>query len=51
MIAILNTFGIYNEIKTIHNSPHSFWFFDPWFDEIVESSTQFLDKVLKQKNI
>ncbi len=47
MIAILNTFEIYNEIKSIHNSPHSFWFFDPWFDDIVESSTQFLDKILK----
>lgn len=45
MIAILTKFGIYNEIKTIPNSPHSFWFFDPWFDEIVASSTQFLDKV------
>lgn len=49
MIAILNTFGIYNEIKPIHNSPHSFWFFDPWFDEIVESTTHFLDIILKQK--
>jgi acetyl esterase/lipase len=49
MIAILTKFGIYNEIKTIHNSPHSFWFFDPWFDEIVESTTKFLDKTLKQK--
>lgn len=49
MIAILNKFQIYNEIKTIHNSPHSFWFFEPWFDEIVNYSTQFLDKIFKQK--
>ena len=49
MIAILNKFQIYNEIKTIPNSPHSFWFFDPWFDEIVNYSTQFLDKIFKQK--
>lgn len=49
MIAILNKFGIYNEIKTIPNSPHSFWFFHPWFDEIVNSATQFLDKILKNK--
>lgn len=49
MIAILDEFKIYNEIKTIHNSPHSFWFFEPWFDEIVKYSTQFLDKIFKQK--
>lgn len=49
MIAILSKFGIYTEIKTISNSPHSFWFFYPWFDEIVNSTTQFLDKILKQK--
>ncbi|MFN3754677.1 alpha/beta hydrolase fold domain-containing protein [Flavobacterium sp.] len=49
MIAILSKFGIYTEIKTITHSPHSFWFFHPWFDEIVNSTTQFLDKILKQK--
>ncbi len=49
MIAILTKFGIYSEVKTIANSPHSFWFFDPWFDEIVTYSTQFLDKIFKQK--
>jgi pectinesterase len=26
MIAELNTFGIYSEIKKIENSPHAFWF-------------------------
>lgn len=49
MIAILNKHKIYNEVKTIPNSPHSFWFFDPWFDEITTYSTQFLDKIFKQK--
>lgn len=49
MIAILNRHQIYSEVKTIQNSPHSFWFFDPWFDEIVNYSTQFLDKIFKQK--
>jgi|SRR6218665_832904 len=47
MIAILNKLHIYSEVKTISNSPHSFWFFEPWFDEIVVYSTQFLDKVFK----
>ncbi len=51
MIAILNKFQIYSEIKTIANSPHSFWFFEPWFDEIVTYSTDFLDKIFKQNNV
>ena len=49
MIAILTKFEIYNETKQIHNSPHSFWFFDPWFDQIVSYSIQFLDTIFKQK--
>jgi acetyl esterase/lipase len=47
MIAILNKNGIYNETKTIQNSPHSFWFLDPWFDETVTYTTQFLNKIFK----
>jgi acetyl esterase/lipase len=49
MIATLTKFGIYSDVKTLSHSPHSFWFFDPWFDEIVNYSTQFLDKIFKQK--
>lgn len=47
MIAILNKYGIYNEIKTIPNSPHSFWFLNPWFDETINYTTEFLDKIFK----
>ena len=47
MIVILNKYGVYNEIKTIPNSPHSFWFLNPWFDETINYTTQFLDKVFK----
>ena len=47
LIAILNQNKIYNEVKTIKNSPHSFWFFQPWFDETVEYTTQFLDRIFK----
>ncbi len=47
MIVILNKYGIYNEIKTIPNSPHSFWFLNPWFDETINYTTQFLDKIFK----
>lgn len=47
MIAILNKNGIYNEVKTIKNSPHSFWFLNPWFDDTVLFTTQFLDRLFK----
>lgn len=47
MIAILNQNNIYNEVHTIKDSPHSFWFFNPWFDETVLYTTRFLDKVFK----
>jgi acetyl esterase/lipase len=41
----LNKNGIYYEVKSFTDSPHSFWFFYPWFDEIVNTSTQFLHKI------
>lgn len=37
--------GIYYEVKSFTDSPHSFWFFYPWFDEIVHTTTQFLTKI------
>ena len=47
MIAILDQYKIYNEVKTIENSPHSFWFFEPWFSETIAYTTEFLDKIFK----
>ncbi|WP_281298710.1 alpha/beta hydrolase [Flavobacterium limnophilum] len=47
MITILNKYGTYNEIQTIQNSPHSFWFLNPWFDETINYTTQFLNKIFK----
>lgn len=47
MIAILSQNKIYNEVKTIKDSPHSFWFFQPWFDEMIGCTVQFLDKIFK----
>lgn len=49
MIAVLNHYKIYNEVKNIHNSPHSFWFFEPWFTPMIDYTIQFLDKTLKNK--
>lgn len=47
MMAILDQNKIYNEVKTIQDSPHSFWFFQPWFEQTVLYTTQFLDKIFK----
>lgn len=47
MIAILNQHKIYNEVKTIQNSPHSFWFLNPWHDETITYTTHFLNKIFK----
>lgn len=47
MISILHRNKIYNEVHTIKDSPHSFWFFQPWFDEMTEYILQFLDKNFK----
>jgi pectinesterase len=45
MIAILNKYKIYSEVRTIEDSPHSFWFFEPWFSKTVVYTTQFLDTI------
>jgi acetyl esterase/lipase len=47
MIAILTRYKIYNEVKTIEKSPHSFWFLNPWYDETITYITQFLDTIFK----
>ncbi|MWB92771.1 alpha/beta hydrolase fold domain-containing protein [Flavobacterium sp. GA093] len=47
MITILNQNKIYNEVHTIKDSSHSFWFFQPWLHETVLYTTGFLDKIFK----
>lgn len=47
MIKILDQYKIYSEVHTIENSPHSFWFFQPWFDQTVAFTANFLNKTLK----
>lgn len=37
--------GIYNEIRKFEDAPHSYWFFDPWFDPTIKFMTDFLNKV------
>jgi len=47
MIQILNKYKIYNEVQTIPDSPHSFWFYNPWFTQTISYSVRFLDKIFK----
>ena len=49
MIKILSTNKIYYEVHEIKDSPHSFWLVRPWFDETLDYTVKFLDKVLKNK--
>ena len=47
MIKILNKHKIYNRVEEIKNSPHTFWLFEPWFDDTVSYITSFLDQQFK----
>jgi pectinesterase len=47
LINMLNTYGIYSEVHTIDNTPHTFWLFHPWFEPTIKYMVGFLDKVLK----
>lgn len=49
MIAKLNAYNVYSEVKNIPNSPHSFWFFNPWFEPMLKYTVEFLDKIFKNK--
>ncbi len=42
----LALFGIYTEVHTFDDSPHSFCLFEPWFDSTVKFIKAFLDKKL-----
>ncbi len=44
-VKILEQNNIYYEIKPMHNAPHTFWLFKPWFDEVLLSVDQFLKTV------
>ena len=47
MIQKMKTFNTYTEVHTFPDTPHPFWFFDPWFDDVVKYTATFLDKVFK----
>ena len=49
MIKILEANKIYYEVYEIKDSPHSFWLVQPWFDETLDYTVKFLDKILRNK--
>jgi acetyl esterase/lipase len=47
LIAKLKTFGIYSEVHTLQDTPHPFWLFNPWFEEVSGMMIKFLDQLFK----
>lgn len=47
VISILNKHNIYNQVKIISDSPHTFWLFHPWFNKTIAYITTFLDNTFK----
>ena len=47
LIKKYSEWGIYSEVHTLSNSPHSFWLVHPWFEPTVDHTVQFLQKVFK----
>jgi acetyl esterase/lipase len=45
MTARLAELGIYAEVHKLDNAPHSFWFFHPWFEPMINYIDNFLKKV------
>ena len=45
MIKKLDSLKIYSEIKEFPDTPHPFWFFNPWFNPMMETTIKFLNKV------
>jgi len=47
MVAQLALKGIYTEVHTIDDSPHTFWLFNPWFEPTVQLMDEFLRSIFK----
>lgn len=44
MIRKMETLHIYAEVHTLDDTPHPFWFFNPWFEPMMGYITGFLNK-------
>jgi pectinesterase len=40
--------GIYTEVHTIQDTPHTFWLFDPWFEQTSNLVVSYLNKIFDQ---
>jgi len=47
-IQILKSHNIYYEVHTIPDTPHSFWLFEPWFEETINLTLDFLNLQFKK---
>ncbi|MEH6656351.1 pectinesterase family protein [Leeuwenhoekiella marinoflava] len=47
-VALLDKYGIYNEVHTLPNTPHAFWLVHPWYSPTFNYTLDFLDKTLKE---
>ncbi|MFW0715163.1 alpha/beta hydrolase fold domain-containing protein [Pedobacter sp. N23S346] len=47
LIAKIKPFGIYTEVHTLPDTPHPFWLFNPWFEEVSSLMLNFLDRQFK----
>ncbi|MEO6285321.1 MAG: alpha/beta hydrolase [Dyadobacter sp.] len=46
MVKKLNALGIYSEIHSFPEAPHTFMFFEPWFTPTLNYTSDFLKKIL-----
>ena len=44
VIKLLNKYHIYSEVHTLPGTIHTFWLFQPWFEETLRYTIEFLDK-------
>jgi pectinesterase len=49
MVKKLNALGIYSEIRSFPEAPHTFMFFEPWFTPTLNYTSDFLKKVFDVK--
>lgn len=46
MIKKFDRYGVYSEVHEFADSPHPFWFFEPWYTPMVRKIEAFLNRVL-----
>jgi acetyl esterase/lipase len=49
LIAKVKSFGIYTEVHTLPDTPHPFWLFNPWFEQVSSLMINFLDGQFKNQ--